>query len=317
MPPVIAIVGPTAAGKSDLAVALAQRLGGEVINADSMQLYRGMDIGTAKLTMAERQGIPHHLLDIWEPRHTADVATYQQMARAADRPAARRRSGADTRRRQRPVRAGGARRDGVPRHRSAAARRTRGRARPLRTRRSCTPGSQPPILHAAAAILPGNGRRHRAGAGGRRAHRPLLRPASRTPLAVYDVAFIGLDRPDLDERVAARTERMWQAGFVGGGPAPGSGRPASGRTASRALGTRRCSAWLTGALPARRPPRRRRCGRHADSYAGSGPGSVAIRGYQWLPFPGLECCTVRARELRFGKAQVDAAERLIAGLRLR
>src|SRR5690606_378342 len=60
--PVIAIVGATAAGKSDLAVELALRLGGEVINADSMQLYRGMDIGTAKLSPAERRGVPHHLL---------------------------------------------------------------------------------------------------------------------------------------------------------------------------------------------------------------------------------------------------------------
>ena len=63
-PPVIAVVGPTGSGKSDLAVALALELDGEVINADSMQFYRGMDIGTAKITEAERRGVPHHLLDI-------------------------------------------------------------------------------------------------------------------------------------------------------------------------------------------------------------------------------------------------------------
>ena len=80
-PLVIAIVGPTAAGKSDLAVALAKSLGGEVVNADSMQLYRGMDIGTAKLSEAERRGVPHHLLDVWEPRYPADVASYQELAR--------------------------------------------------------------------------------------------------------------------------------------------------------------------------------------------------------------------------------------------
>ena len=80
--PVLAIVGPTAAGKSDLGVELALRLGGEVINADSMQLYRGMDIGTAKLTTAERRQVPHHLLDIWDPRHPADVASFQRLARA-------------------------------------------------------------------------------------------------------------------------------------------------------------------------------------------------------------------------------------------
>src|SRR5580704_17181170 len=64
--PVVAVVGPTAAGKSELSLALARALDGEVINADSMQLYQGMDIGTAKLTTSERGGIPHHLLDIWQ-----------------------------------------------------------------------------------------------------------------------------------------------------------------------------------------------------------------------------------------------------------
>src|ERR1700722_20240419 len=73
----IAIVGPTAGGKSDLAVEVALALGGEVINADSMQLYRGMDIGTTKLSMAERRGIPHHLLDVWDVTTTASVSEYQ------------------------------------------------------------------------------------------------------------------------------------------------------------------------------------------------------------------------------------------------
>ena len=81
--PVIAVLGPTAAGKSDLALRLAGELGGEIINADSMQLYRGMDIGTAKLTVAQRQGIPHHLLDLWDVRYPANVAEYQQLARGA------------------------------------------------------------------------------------------------------------------------------------------------------------------------------------------------------------------------------------------
>lgn len=81
MPLVIAVVGATATGKSDLAITLAQELDGEVINADSMQLYRGMDVGTAKLTEAERQGVPHHLLDIWPVTKTASVAEYQGLAR--------------------------------------------------------------------------------------------------------------------------------------------------------------------------------------------------------------------------------------------
>src|SRR6201995_1787385 len=80
---VIAVVGPTAAGKSGLAVELALALGGEVINADSMQVYRGMDIGTAKLTTAERRGVVHHLLDVWDVTVDANVAEYQTLARAA------------------------------------------------------------------------------------------------------------------------------------------------------------------------------------------------------------------------------------------
>ena len=77
----IIICGPTATGKSDLAVELALALGGEIINADSMQLYQGMDIGTAKLPFSERKGIPHHLLDILSVDEDASVAAYQKIAR--------------------------------------------------------------------------------------------------------------------------------------------------------------------------------------------------------------------------------------------
>ena len=80
-PPVIAVVGPTGSGKSDLAVNLALELDGEVINADAMQFYRGMDIGTAKITDAERRGVPHHLLDILEVTQEASVSQFQQQAR--------------------------------------------------------------------------------------------------------------------------------------------------------------------------------------------------------------------------------------------
>ena len=76
----IAVVGPTASGKSALGIALAHEFDGEVVNVDSMQLYKGMDIGTAKLPVAEREGIPHHLLDIWEVTRTASVAEYQSLA---------------------------------------------------------------------------------------------------------------------------------------------------------------------------------------------------------------------------------------------
>ncbi len=81
--PLIIICGPTATGKSDLALEVAEKFNGEIINADSMQLYRGMDIGTAKLTMEERRGVPHHLLDILTVDQDASVAQYQGLARAA------------------------------------------------------------------------------------------------------------------------------------------------------------------------------------------------------------------------------------------
>lgn len=79
----IVICGATATGKSDLAVSLAKEIDAEIINADSMQLYRGMDIGTAKLTVAERGGIPHHLLDVLDVTEDATVAWYQSTARDA------------------------------------------------------------------------------------------------------------------------------------------------------------------------------------------------------------------------------------------
>lgn len=81
--PLIIICGPTATGKSDLAIEVAKKFDGEIINADSMQLYRGMDIGTAKLTFAERDSIPHHLLDVLDVSEDASVAQYQTLARAA------------------------------------------------------------------------------------------------------------------------------------------------------------------------------------------------------------------------------------------
>ena len=80
-PPVIAVVGPTGSGKSDLAVSLAQQLDGEVINADAMQFYRGMDIGTAKITLRERHGVPHHLLDTLDVTQEASVSDFQLQAR--------------------------------------------------------------------------------------------------------------------------------------------------------------------------------------------------------------------------------------------
>ena len=81
-PLVIAVVGPTATGKSELALDLAEAVGGEVVNADASQLYRGMDIGTAKVPPDARRGIPHHQLDVLDVTEEASVAAYQQHARA-------------------------------------------------------------------------------------------------------------------------------------------------------------------------------------------------------------------------------------------
>src|SRR6476661_8020302 len=81
--PIVALVGATASGKTGLSLDLAERLGGEVVNTDAMQVYRGMDIGTAKLPVAERRGIPHHLLDILDVTEPASVAEFQRWAREA------------------------------------------------------------------------------------------------------------------------------------------------------------------------------------------------------------------------------------------
>ncbi len=80
--PVVAVMGPTASGKSSLALALAQRLGGEIVSADSAQVYRGLDIGTAKPTAAERARVPHHLVDLRDPDQEFSLADFQRLAGA-------------------------------------------------------------------------------------------------------------------------------------------------------------------------------------------------------------------------------------------
>jgi tRNA dimethylallyltransferase len=213
MPGVIAVVGPTATGKSDLAVALAQRLDGEVVNADSMQLYRGMDVGTAKLAPEERGGVAHHLLDVWPVTKAAAVAEYQAMARAA--------IAAVHARGRVPVVVGGSGlyvrgaldRLDFPgespaiRARLAAELAEVGAAALHGRLRSLDPA-------AAAAILPGNGRRIvRALEVIELTGAPF---AARMPgfESVYDTTYLGLDRADLDERVAQRVRWMFAAGFV-------------------------------------------------------------------------------------------------------
>ncbi|WP_256105047.1 tRNA (adenosine(37)-N6)-dimethylallyltransferase MiaA [Streptomyces sp. ODS05-4] len=246
-PRVIAVVGPTAAGKSDLGVFLAQRLGGEVVNADSMQLYRGMDIGTAKLTPEERGGVPHHLLDVWDVTEAASVAEYQRMARAEiDRLLAEGRT---------PVLVGGS---GLYVRGAVDALEFPGTDPAVRARLEAELEQHGPgALHtrlaaadpeAARAILPGNGRRIvRALEVIEITGRPFTANLP-GPDSVYDTVQIGVDveRPELDERITRRVDRMWEAGLVDEVRELAARGLREGRTASRALGYQQVLAALAG-----------------------------------------------------------------------
>ncbi|HEY6934513.1 MAG TPA: tRNA (adenosine(37)-N6)-dimethylallyltransferase MiaA [Marmoricola sp.] len=247
---VVAVVGATAAGKSDLALALAERLGGEVVNTDAMQLYRGMDIGTAKLPVAERRDVVHHLLDVLEVTDPATVAEFQGWARSVIDDCLRR--GVT------PVLVGGS---------------------ALYTRAVLDefsfPGTDPDVrarwehalaargaqqLHAelaardpaaAARILPSNGRRivralevieitgrpFTASLPGHDYHYPGARQVG-----------VDIDRPTLDRRIEDRVRRMWEAGLVEEVRALEKRGLREGRTADRALGYQQVLAFLAGEI---------------------------------------------------------------------
>ncbi len=244
---VIAVVGPTAAGKSRLSVDLAREVGGEVVNADSMQLYRGMDIGTAKLTGSERGGVPHHLLDVWDIRQTASVAEYQRMARESiDGILARGRV---------PVLVGGSGlyvraaldnlnfpgTDPLVRERLDAELAERGPAALHHRLSRLDPA-------AAAAILPGNGRRIvRALEVIEVSGRPFTATLPSYE-SVYPAVHIGLGLPRerLDERIEARVAGMWRMGFVAEVRQLEAAGLRAGRTASRALGYAQVLRFLAG-----------------------------------------------------------------------
>jgi tRNA dimethylallyltransferase len=231
----IALVGPTATGKSALAVELAERLGGEVVNADSMQLYRGMDIGTAKPTAAEQRGVPHHLLDVWDVTERASVAEYQRLARAAVDDVLSRGLV--------PLLVGGS---GLYVRAVTDELEFPGTDPELRARlESELAELGAPALHtrlsemdpaAAAGILPSNGRRLvRALEVIELTGRPFTATLP-APVQRYDTVQIGLDRADLDDRVAARVDRMWVAGLVAEVRSLEARGLRDGPTASRALG---------------------------------------------------------------------------------
>jgi len=245
--PVIAVVGPTAAGKSDLAVELALALGGEVVNADSMQLYRGMDIGTAKLDAARRQGVPHHLLDVWDVRHPASVAEYQRLARDVLAELASRGRAA--------LLVGGS---GLYVRAAVDDLRFPGTDPDVRTRlESELAAVGPGALHrrlaavdpaAAGRILPGNGRRIvRALEVVEITGRPFTASLPEPRYAVAAVQ-VGLDVPRdvLDERIARRVDRMWAAGLVDEVRDLADRGLREGRTASRALGYAQVLRFLDG-----------------------------------------------------------------------
>jgi tRNA dimethylallyltransferase len=237
-PAVVAVVGPTATGKSDLAVELAIRLGGEVVNADSMQLYRGMDVGTAKLTVAERRDVRHHLLDVWDVRVAANVADYQRLVRRQLLEIASRGRSA--------VLVGGS---GLYVRAALDDLAFPGTDDDVRGRLERElADSGPAALHArlqevdpaaAAAILPSNGRRvvralEVVEITGRPFTASLPEPGGYAVPAVQ--LGLALDRPVLDERIATRVDRMWRGGLVDEVRRLAGEGLGEGRTASRALG---------------------------------------------------------------------------------
>ncbi|MFI5609872.1 tRNA (adenosine(37)-N6)-dimethylallyltransferase MiaA [Amycolatopsis sp. NPDC051903] len=244
----VAVVGPTATGKTALAVELALALGGDVVNADALQLYRGMDIGTAKATEAERRGVPHHLLDVLDVTETASVAAYQRDARreieevlAAGRV---------------PVLAGGS---GLyvqavlddlrfPGTDPAVRARLDAEATELGTAALYARlGERDPA--AAAAILPTNTRRIvRALEVIELTGEPFSANLPKPGPARYGTVLIGVDREaaELDERVDLRVEHMFDAGLVDEVRTLVTRGLREGKTASRALGYQQVLAELDG-----------------------------------------------------------------------
>ena len=234
---VVALVGPTATGKSDLALALAEALDGEVVNADASQLYRGMDVGTAKLPAEQRRRVPHHQIDVLDVTEEASVAAYQAHARAD--------VAAIAERARTPLLVGGSGlyvravldrlefpgTDPGLRHRLEAEAAEHGPAAMHERLAHVDPA-------AAAAILPGNVRRVvRALEVVELTGRPF---AATLPDAdpVLPATRLGLrmGRALLDERIARRVDRMWADGLVDEVRALEARGLRRGRTASRALG---------------------------------------------------------------------------------
>lgn len=246
----MALVGATASGKTALSLDLAERLGGEVVNTDAMQVYRGMDIGTAKLPPAERRGIPHHLLDTLSVRDPATVAEFQGWARTAI--AAIRDRGAT------PVLVGGS-----ALYTRAVLDRFEfpGTDEALRARLEAELAEVgPAAMHArlraadpeaADRILVENGRRtvralEVVELTGRpfSASLPVLEYADPRTVQVG----VDIDRPTLDARIEQRVAAMFADGFVAEVERLLAEGLEEGRTASRAIGYREVASYLRGEI---------------------------------------------------------------------
>ncbi|GHJ58815.1 tRNA dimethylallyltransferase [Nocardioides sp. OK12] len=249
-PVVVAVVGATASGKSGLSLDLAERLGGEVVNTDAMQLYRGMDVGTAKLPPAERRGVPHHLLDLLEVTEPANVAHFQELARGLI---------GELRGRGRvPVLVGGSAlytravldefefpgTDSALRARLEAEAEEAGSAALHARLAALDP-------EAAARIEPGNTRRVvRALEVVELTGRPFSASLPRLVYVDPRTVQIGvdIDRPTLDARIEQRVAQMFDDGFVAEVERLLGEGLDEGLTARRAIGYREVAAYVAGEL---------------------------------------------------------------------
>lgn len=245
--PVLAIVGPTASGKTQLAVELACQLAGEIVGTDSMQAYQGMVIGTAAPTPQELRGVAHHMLQVWPVDRTVTVLEFQQQARLAI---------AEVQQRHHSVIVVG----GSGLYVSAVLDDLRFPPTDPRVRADFERQLSdfgPSVMHArlqaidpeaAAAIDPGNGRRIVRALEVNALTRAPFRARLPEPTAVVPAVRVGLriDRPTLDARISARVEAMWAAGFVSEVEQLAKIGLADGVTASRALGYQQILRALAG-----------------------------------------------------------------------
>jgi tRNA dimethylallyltransferase len=247
---IVAVVGPTAAGKTDLSLALAEHLDGEIVNTDAMAIYRGMDIGTAKVPVGQRRGIPHHLLDQLAVTEPATVAEFQLWARAAIE---RIRQAGHS-----PILVGGSAlytRAVVDRFEFPA---TDPAVRERLEHEIAVIG--PGALHlrlseqdpvAAAKILPDNTRRlvralEVIEVTGEPYSASLPEPTYVDPRTVQ--IGIDIDRAILDERIERRVSQMFASGLVEEVEGLLGEGLARGRTASRAIGYREVMSYLAGEI---------------------------------------------------------------------